>query len=183
MSSALLYSLFIGATALERLVEVVVSKRNAAWSFARGGKEYGRGHFPAMVALHTGFLFACPAEVWLLEREFIPALGWPLLALALVAQGLRWWCITTLGPRWNTRVIIVPDLPRVTGGPYRFMSHPNYVVVVAEGLILPLIHSAWITAAVFTVLNAWLLTVRIRCEEAALAELAGDGALAGGENG
>ena len=105
--------------------------------------------------------------------EELPWLGWPLVALAVATQGLRWWCINTLGPRWNTRVIIVPDLPRITGGPYRFLRHPNYVVVVAEGLILPLIHSAWITALSFTLLNAWLLTVRIRCEEDALAELAG----------
>ena len=175
MSSALLYVIFMGATALERLVEVVVSKRNAAWSFARGGTEHGKGHFPAMVLLHTAFLIACPAEVWLLDRPFIPWLGFPLLILAVAAQGLRWWCITTLGPRWNTRVIIVPDLPRVTGGPYRFIRHPNYVAVVAEGIILPLIHTAWITALAFTILNAWLLTVRIRCEDEALASLATGG--------
>jgi methyltransferase len=154
---------------------VVVSKRNAAWSFARGGPEHGKGHFPAMVLLHTAFLIACPAEVWLLDRPFVPWLGFPLLILAVAAQGLRWWCITTLGPRWNTRVIIVPDLPRVTGGPYRFIRHPNYVAVVAEGIILPLIHTAWITALAFTILNAWLLTVRIRCEDEALASLATGG--------
>jgi methyltransferase len=173
MSSALLYVFFMGATALERLVEVVVSKRNAAWSFARGGTEHGKGHFPAMVILHTAFLIACPAEVWLLDRPFLPWLGWPLVVLALCTQVLRWWCIHTLGPRWNTRVIIVPDLPRITGGPYRHLRHPNYVVVVAEGLILPLIHSAWITAVAFTILNACLLRVRIRCEEEALAALSG----------
>ena len=98
-----------------------------------------------------------------------------LLLLAVAAQGLRWWCITTLGPRWNTRVIIVPDLPRVTGGPYRFIRHPNYVAVVAEGIILPMIHTAWITALAFTILNAWLLTVRIRCEDKALSALAAGG--------
>lgn len=171
MSSALLYTMFIGLTAIERLVEVVVSRRNAAWSFARGGVEYGQGHFPFMVVLHTGFLIGCVAEVWLLDRPFVPALGWPLVVLAILAQGLRWWCITTLGPRWNTRVIIVPGLPRITGGPYRFLRHPNYVAVVAEGIILPLIHTAWLTALVFTVLNAGLLWVRIRCEERALAEM------------
>ena len=175
MSSALLYVIFMGATALERLVEVAVSRRNAAWSFARGGTEYGKGHFPAMVLLHTAFLVACPAEVWLLDRPFVPWLGFPLLILAVAAQGLRWWCITTLGPRWNTRVIIVPDLPRVTGGPYRFIRHPNYVAVVAEGIILPMIHTAWITALAFTILNAWLLTVRIRCEDKALSALAAGG--------
>lgn len=171
VTSALAYTLFIGLTAAERLVEVVVSRRNAAWSFANGGREFGQGHFPAMVALHTGFLFACPAEVWLLDRPFVPWLGWPLLALAVLCQGLRWWCITTLGPRWNTRVIIVPGLPRITGGPYRLFRHPNYMVVVAEGIILPLIHSAWLTAIAFTLLNALLLRVRLRCEEDALAEM------------
>lgn len=165
------YAVLMGATALERLVEVRVSLRNAAWSFARGGVEHGRGHYPFMVALHTGFLFACVAEVWLLDRPFLPALGLPLLAAAVALQGLRWWCITTLGPRWNTRVIIVPGLPRVTGGPYRYLSHPNYVVVVAEGLVLPLIHSAWITALAFTALNAALLFVRIGVENDALANM------------
>jgi methyltransferase len=171
VTSALWYIVLIGLTAAERLVEVAVSKRNAAWSIAQGGREFGQGHFPAMVALHTAFLFACPAEVILLDRPFLPWLGWPLVAMAVLAQGLRWWCIATLGKQWNTRVLIVPSLQRVTAGPYRLFRHPNYMVVVAEGLILPLIHSAWITALVFTLLNALLLRVRLRCEEAALSEM------------
>jgi methyltransferase len=85
---------------------------------------------------------------------------------------LRWWCIATLGRRWNTRVIVVPGLPLVTGGPYRLTSHPNYVAVVVEGLALPLVYSAWITAVVFTACNAVLLTVRLRVENAALAAAA-----------
>ena len=170
MSSQLLYTLFIGVIGLERLVELVLTRRNAAWSFSEGGKEYGQGHYPAMVVLHTGFLLACPLEVWLLSRPF-PALGWWMLALALGAQILRWWCITTLGRRWNTRVIIVPGLKRVAGGPYRFMDHPNYIAVITEGIALPLIHGAWLTAVIFSVLNAWILGVRLRCEEAALDEM------------
>lgn len=165
------YSALIGLTGLERLVEVAVSLRNAAWSMAQGGVEHGRGHYPFMVVLHTGFLAACVAEVWLLDRPFLPWLGVPMLVLALFCQGLRWWCITSLGRRWNTRVIIVPGLPPVTGGPYRWIRHPNYVAVVLEGLALPLIHSAWITALAFTILNAALLIVRIRCENTALASL------------
>ena len=94
-----------------------------------------------------------------------------MLALALGAQVLRWWCITTLGRRWNTRVIIVPGLKRVTSGPYRFMGHPNYVAVIAEGIALPLLHGAWLTAVIFSVLNAWILRVRLRCEEVALDEM------------
>jgi methyltransferase len=95
-----------------------------------------------------------------------------MLALVALAQGLRWWCIATLGRQWNTRVIVVPGATRVTGGPYRWIPHPNYVAVVAEGLALPLVHSAWITAVVFTALNGLLLATRVRAEDAALARLA-----------
>ena len=161
---------FLAATACERLVELHLSRRNAAWSFERGGFERGRGHFPFMVVLHTAFLFGAAAEVVLLERVFSPAIGVPMLALALASQALRWWAISTLGPRWNTRVIVVPGAPRIGGGPYRFFSHPNYAAVVAEGIALPLIHGAWITAAAFSLLNVPLLAVRIRCEEQALAD-------------
>jgi methyltransferase len=170
-ASALLYTGFIALTALERLLEVRVSNRHAAWAFAHGGEEHGREHFPAMVALHTAFLVLAPLEVWLLGRVFSPALGFTMLGVALATQALRWWCISTLGPRWNTRVIVVPGLPRVTAGPYRLLRHPNYVAVVLEGIALPLIHGAWITAVLFTVLNAMLLRVRIRVEEQALKAL------------
>lgn len=168
MVSAWAYTALIAAVAIERLVELRISARNAAWSFARGGIERGRGHFPFMAALHTALLIGCVAEVWLLDRPFIPALGWPMLALALACQALRYWVITTLGPRWNTRVIVVPGLPRVTGGPFRYLRHPNYLAVVVEGVALPLVHGAWITAAAFTLLNAGLLVIRMRCEDAAL---------------
>jgi methyltransferase len=94
-----------------------------------------------------------------------------MLTVVVGAQALRWWCIRTLGPQWNTRVIVVPGMPRVTGGPYRWMNHPNYVAVVLEGIALPLVHSAWITALVFTVLNAWVLRVRLIDENRALALL------------
>lgn len=172
MSSAVLFTVLVGAVALERLAELVVAQRNARWAFARGGRETGAGHYPVMVLLHTGLLVGCLAEVWLADRPFVPALGWPMLALALGSQALRWWCIATLGPRWNTRVIVVPGLPLVARGPYRWLRHPNYVAVVVEGFALPLVHSAWLTAAVFTAANAALLTVRIRTENRALADAA-----------
>ena len=165
------YILLVAAVAGERLVELVVARRNLIWSRAQGGVEVGFGHYPFMVALHTALLVGCVAEVWLLDRPFLPWLGWPMLAILVAAQALRWWCIATLGPRWNTRVIVIPGAPRIKGGPYRFFSHPNYVAVVAEGIALPLLHSAWITACVFTVLNAALLTARIRTENAALERL------------
>jgi len=165
------YVLLLLAVAGERLAELVLSRRNAAWSLARGGVETGFSHYPAMVALHTGLLLGCLGEVLIAHRPFIPALGYPMLALTLAAQGLRWWCIATLGPRWNTRVIVVPGMAPVTSGPYRFVRHPNYVAVVVEGIALPLVHTAWITALVFSVCNVPLLRTRLRVEEAALATL------------
>ncbi len=168
MLSEILYTVLVGLFALERLAELVLAKRNMAWSRARGGRETGFAHYPFMVVLHTGLLVGCVLEVWLGGRVFLPALGWPMLVLVLASQALRWWCIRTLGPRWNTRIVVVPDLPLVTGGPYRFFTHPNYVAVVVEGVALPLVHTAWLTALVFSVLNAGLLTVRIRAENTAL---------------
>jgi methyltransferase len=166
------YLVLLGATAAERIVELVLSARHARAAFARGGVEYGRAHFPALVALHVGLLLACAAEVVLGGRPFLPWLGWPMLALVLLSQGLRYWCIATLGQQWNTRVIVVPGAGRVSGGPYRFLSHPNYVAVVVEGVALPLVYTAWITALVFTVVNAVLLVgVRIPVEERALKAL------------
>jgi methyltransferase len=165
------YLLLIGAVAVERLVELVVSQRNLKWSRAHGGVAFGDGHYPFMVVLHLGLLVGCVAEPLLLDRPFIPALGWPMLAIAVAAQVLRWWCITTLGRQWNTRVVVVPGATRVTGGPYRWIPHPNYVAVVVEGFALPLVHTAWLTALVFTVLNAGLMYTRIKVENAALAEL------------
>ena len=166
--SQVLFTVLVAAVAIERLAELVVAQRNARWAFARGGREVGLGHYPVMVVLHTGLLVGCLAEVWLTDRTFVPLLGWVMLALALGSQVLRWWCIATLGPRWNTRVIVVPQMPLVSSGPYRLFRHPNYVAVVVEGFALPLVHSAWTTALVFTVANAALLWVRIRTENQAL---------------
>jgi methyltransferase len=121
-----------------------------------------------MVIIHTGLLVGCLVEPWALHRPFIAWLGWPMLALVIASQALRWWCITTLGRRWNTRVIVLPRVPLVRQGPYRWLHHPNYVAVVAEGLALPLVHTAWLTAAVFTLANAALLRVRLHVENSAL---------------
>jgi methyltransferase len=170
VTSILLYEILILAVAAERAAELVISRRNARASFAAAGVERGRGHYPPMVLLHAALLAGAALEPWLLSRPFVPWLGGAMLLLLLAAQALRWWCIATLGPRWNTRVIVIPGRPRVRSGPYRWLSHPNYLAVVTEGIALPLIHSAWLTAALFTLLNLPLLAVRIRSEEAALAE-------------
>ncbi len=172
MVSVILYVALVLLTGAERIVEVVVSNRHATWSFAHGGREYGRAHYPFMAVLHTGLLLACIAEVVLGDRPFIPALGWPMLVIALACQAGRYWCIRLLGRQWNTRVIVVPGAGRVRRGPYRVLSHPNYVIVAVEGIALPLVHTAWITAIAFTVLNAVLLLgFRIPTERRALAEL------------
>jgi methyltransferase len=171
MLSQVLFTLFIAATAGERIGELVTSRRHAAWAFARGGVESGRGHFPAMVLLHSALLVGAVAEVWLLGRPFIPALGWPMLALAVLCQAGRIWIIRSLGPQWNTRIIVVPGLALSRRGPYRWgwLRHPNYVLVAVEGVAIPLIHTAWITAVAFTVLNAILLLgFRIPAEDRAL---------------
>lgn len=168
MTSTLWFVLLVAAVGVERLAELAVSRRHLAWAFAHGGVEVGRRHYPAMVVLHVGLLVGSIAEVVLLQRVFLPWLGWPMLVGALLAQGLRWWCIATLGRQWSTRVVVVPGAGRVTSGPYRWVRHPNYLAVAVEGVCLPLVHTAWITASVFTVANAALMRRRIAVEDEAL---------------
>ena len=170
MVSVWLYLALLGVVGLERLFELSLSRRNLRALRAKGAVEVGQGHFPVMVALHTAFLFSCGAEVWIFARPFTPWLGAVALAVTVAAQALRYWAVTTLGERWNTRVVVLPGAEPVVGGPYRFVRHPNYLAVVLELIALPLVHGAWATAVVFTLANAWLLSVRIRVEEQALGE-------------
>lgn len=161
-----MYTWLIVAVGVERLAELLLSRRNARWAFAHGGGEAGRGHYPAMVVSHAGLLAGCLIEAQ--HRAFIALLGWPMLAVVVASQALRWWCISALGRRWNTRVIVIPEAPLVRRGPYRWLRHPNYLAVTAEGLALPLVHTAWLTAACFAVANALVLAARLRVENAAL---------------
>jgi methyltransferase len=159
----------LGAVIAMRGIELAVSARNARRLLARGAVEHGRGHYPAMVALHAGLLIACAVEPWL-----APALRWPLAAtlgagaVVLSAQALRWWAIATLGERWSTRVLVLPGAAPVQRGPYRWLRHPNYLAVIAEVAALPLACGAWRTAIAATIANAVVLAVRIRVEERAL---------------
>ena len=173
MTSTGWFTLLVLLVALERLAELAVARRNLAWALRNGGVEYGRETFRWMVLLHVGLLVGSLLEVWLLDPPWLPWLGWPMLALVVASQALRWWCIATLGQQWNTRVVVVPGLPLVSRGPYRWFRHPNYVAVAVEGVALPMVHTAWITAGVFTVLDAFVLRSRIRTENRALAEAAG----------
>ncbi|HSL18229.1 MAG TPA: isoprenylcysteine carboxylmethyltransferase family protein [Methylomirabilota bacterium] len=168
-----LFTALVGLVAVMRLVELAVSRRNIARLEARGAVEVGARLYPWMVAVHASFLLACVAEVWLLGRPFVPLLGVVSLGLLAGAAALRWWVIATLGDRWSTRVLVLPEAPPVTGGPFRHLRHPNYLAVVVEFLALPMVHSAWLTAVVFSAADAAVLWRRIRTEEAALAA-AGD---------
>jgi methyltransferase len=169
MDTRLLYTLLVVAVAFGRLIELRIAERHRRSLLARGGFEAGAGHYPWMVALHSAFLLACPLEVWRLGRPFVPALAAPMLVLLALAVALRWWVISTLGERWTTRILVLPGAPLIRSGPFRFLRHPNYLAVVTEIAALPLVHTAWLTALVFSLLNAWLLWVRIHAEEAALA--------------
>ena len=168
MTSVALYLGFLALLYAERLAELALSRRNARLALARGGVETGRAHYAAMVAVHAVFPLACGVEVVALHRRVPLALGLVALALALAAQALRWWVVAALGWRWSTRVIAVPGQPPVTGGPYRYLRHPNYLAVLVEAAAVPLAHGAWWSAAAFVAANAILLAVRIPCEERAL---------------
>jgi methyltransferase len=169
------YLALIGLVACQRLAELRLSRANLRKALARGAVEYGRGHFPVMAALHGAFLCSCALEVVLWPRPFPGAVGWGALAAFALAQGLRYWAIASLGDRWNVRVIVVPGEALIVRGPYRYVRHPNYLAVAIELAALPLIHGAYLTAIAFSAMNAALLRVRIRTEQAALGCLAGSG--------
>jgi methyltransferase len=149
--------------AAERLAELWLARRNTAALLTAGGHEVAAGHYPAIVLLHASWLVA----LWWLARDHPLQWGW--LAVFLLLQGLRVWTLATLGRRWTTRIIILPGAPLVTNGPYRFLRHPNYLVVIGEIACLPLALRAPIIAVVFSLANAAVLTIRIRAENAALA--------------
>ena len=159
----------VGLVALQRLLELRLSRRHERLLRARGAVERGREHYPLMVALHILWLLST-----LIEGVLRGPVLWPVpLILFLLVQPLRYWAIFSLGENWNTRILVVPGAELATRGPYRHLKHPNYVVVAVEIATFPLIFGAWITALVFSVLNAALLSIRIREENRALAELAG----------
>ncbi len=162
----------MGLVALQRLLELLLARRNERRARARGAVEWGRGHYPFIVGLHSLWLASTLVE-GLLRGPGFPVY-WPVpLALFVLAQPLRYWAILSLGESWNTKILVVPGAKPVSRGPYRYLSHPNYVVVVVEILTFPLLFGAWTTALVFTILNAVVLRVRIGEENRALRELAG----------
>jgi methyltransferase len=162
-------ALYLGLLALvgaERIFELALSRRNAARAFARGGRELGRGHFPAVALQQAAWLASCAIESG--DRSFPGAVGWAALAAVGAAQALRYWAVASLGDRWNVRIVVVPGEEPVQRGPYRRLRHPNYTAVALEMAALPLVYGCWITALVFSATNALVLRVRIAAEEAAL---------------
>ena len=152
----------LGLVTLERLAELRLANRNTKRLLEQGAREYSPGHYPSIVALHLAWL----ASLWLLARSR-PIDGFWLGLFVLIEIG-RIWVLASLGSRWTMRIIVLPDAPLVRRGPYRWLNHPNYVVVVAEIAVLPLAFGLWRLALIFSVLNAILLSVRIRAENRAL---------------
>lgn len=157
-------SAVLALVAIQRVGEVAWADRNERRLRARGGVEHSAGHYPAMVALHAGWLVATAVESTVTRRSNVAA-----LAAYATLQPLRYWVIRSLGDRWTTRIFVVADEPVVTNGPFRWFSHPNYMIVAAEIALLPVALGARRTAATFSLLNALLMTVRIPAEQAALA--------------
>jgi methyltransferase len=173
MPPAAALTLLALAVLVQRLLELRLARHNEQWARSRGAVEYGARHYPAFFVLHAGWLAA-----WLSEASIrgpVLAGGWPAwLALFVGAEMLRYWAIGSLGPRWNTRILVLPGEPPVRRGPYRYLRHPNYLAVAVELAAVPLIFDAWVTALVAGILNAaLLLAVRIPAEERALDSAAG----------
>jgi methyltransferase len=155
--------LVLAFVTMQRLGELVLARRNTVRLLAQGAIEAGAAHYPLVVAFHSAWL----GGLWLLAYDVVPSLPW--LIAFLVLQGARLWVLASLGPRWTTRIIVLPGAPLVRHGPYRFLSHPNYAVVAAEIAVLPLAFGLVGYAAVFSVLNGVILAIRIRTENEALA--------------
>jgi methyltransferase len=161
--------MLVATVAIQRLLEVIYSRRNERILFEQGGREHAAGQLRPMKLLHTAWLMSAVAEVWLLAPPFRPWLAIAALAIFALGQTCRLLAMRALGHRWTIRVITLPATPPVAGGVYRWLRHPNYLGVILEIAALPLVHGAVYTSVLFSVANLLLLTWRIRAEEAALA--------------
>ena len=161
-------SALVALIIVQRLLELRHAKRNLEWALSNGGKEFAPEHYPYMVLLHSSWVVALLLEGWL-RGASLSSLWWLWLGLFIAAQGLRYIIISSLGKLWNTRIIIVPNAKLVRSGIYSLVKHPNYMVVALEIFVAPLIFNAWLTAIIYTILNAILLLgFRIPAEERAL---------------
>jgi len=160
-----LASLVLALVTLQRLGELVLARRNTQKLLARGAVEVGAAHYPLIVMVHAGWLIA----LWALGRN--QEVNLPGLGAFIALQGVRVWIIATLGSRWTTRILVLPGKPLIASGPYRYVAHPNYAVVIIEIALLPLLLHLPVVALVFTALNVVVIMIRIRSESRALAEL------------
>ncbi|WP_253896088.1 isoprenylcysteine carboxyl methyltransferase family protein [Solibacillus sp. R5-41] len=164
----MVFAIIIILIILQRLVELVVAKRNEKTMRAKGAYEVGASHYPYMIMLHSSFFVSLIIEV--MYGNAIQTPDYLLLIVFLGLQLMRIWCLMSLGSFWNTKILILPGATLVKKGPYAFIPHPNYVIVCLEILVIPLMFQAYFTALCFTILNAWMLTVRIPIEGKALKE-------------
>lgn len=164
------YFFLVFAVAVQRLLETRISRLNEEELKKRGAVEHAPEQMPVMVALHTAWLLATVLEVWLFERPFRGTLAIVAALFFCLGQALRLLAMSQLGERWTVKVITLPGASPVTGGIFRYLRHPNYVGVILELAALPLIHGAWLTALMFSVVNGLLLSLRIRAEEHALSD-------------
>ena len=165
----MIFYIILSIVIVQRLLELVIAKRNEKNMRAQGAYEVGASHYPLMILLHVSFFISLLVEVTTFNLTPSP-LFLVFLILFLCVQGLRVWCLTSLGSFWNTKIIILPGANVVTKGPYKYLRHPNYLVVSMEIALLPLMFEAYFTAICFTILNAMMLSVRIPTEERALKE-------------
>ena len=165
----MIFYIILSIVIIQRLLELVIAKRNEKNMRAQGAYEVGASHYPLMILLHVSFFISLLVEVTTFNLTPSP-LFLVFLILFLCVQGLRVWCLTSLGSFWNTKIIILPGANVVTKGPYKYLRHPNYLVVSMEIALLPLMFEAYFTAICFTILNAMMLSVRIPTEERALKE-------------
>lgn len=168
MISLRTYLILLSALVVERMFELYLARRNARRALENGAIEVGQAHYKVMIAFHALFIVSCALEGFFFPYRFPRAVAWFPLSAEIVAQALRYWAVATLGERWNTRIIVIPETKPVTGGPYRFMRHPNYLAVVIEIAAVPMIGGAVFTAIAFSLGNAILLAVRIPAEERAM---------------
>ncbi|AMR31480.1 hypothetical protein A0256_08600 [Mucilaginibacter sp. PAMC 26640] len=155
------FIIFILFVIFQRLLELAVAKRNEAWARSQGAIEYGQSHYPFIVALHTFFIISMIAEYWFKPGDF----SMILLIIFLLLISFKIWAISSLGKYWNTKILRIPNSAFVKKGPYKLFKHPNYFIVICEIIVIPMVFNLYITAIVFTLLNAAMLMVRINEEE------------------
>lgn len=157
----MIFTIFISFLVLQRLSELYISRKNEKWLLEQGGIQYGRRHYPFMIALHTLFIVALIIE-FILRGQ--PPLRPVFLFLFLLGLTFKYWTITALGKYWTTKIYRIPGAKPVRKGPYRFFKHPNYAEVVLEVAVIPLVFHLYVTVVIFSILNGWMLWVRIKAE-------------------